>query len=145
MNPEDLEFWMEALESELTGLRGRIIRMEDALISFQKTIINCLEAKTMTKPIRLHIIPKPELCEPCNEGLMQLAEKPSDQTEILTWCPHNFVLATVRLAEHENCPAIISWAIQGPISERQAMEIIRQLAEIAGEPLTLEPGSSLVN
>ena len=99
---EDLEYWMQALESDLIGLRSRIIRLEDTATVFQKTImselqkiISCLEAKTMNKTVKIHALPLPELCQDCGQKLLRMAEKP-DGPEVAIYCPHNHVLAAVR-------------------------------------------------
>ena len=93
--------------------------------------------------IDLAVAPLPTLCEPCGKNLLQLAKKPSKQTQILTYCPHLETLVHARLGKIDGHLAIVHWIIEGPVTKPEAERIIEALFD--EEDLTLEPGPEKVH
>ena len=93
--------------------------------------------------IDLAVVPLPNLCDACGQNLLQLARKPSKQTQILMYCPHQETLAHARLGVIDDHPAIVHWIIEGPLTKPEANKIIHELFD--EDDLTLEPGPERVH
>ena len=132
---------MQRFEAELTGITGRIIRLEDALSQFQTNIFQRLEKKTMPEKTTFYLSPWPSLCDECGDDIAQFAASRPDLDCFMTYCEHRFTFALLYCGEGDGNRGGIKWDTQGPITQAGAISIMERMSGHAARIVNLDDPS----
>jgi hypothetical protein len=83
----------------------------------------------------LYVVPLPDVCKPCGDELLTRVKHETKSYRIAHFCPHTDTLITADIGEHETQRAVVRWGIVGPMSEGEALQQIKELADRDGVEL----------
>ena len=82
--------------------------------------------------------PWPTLCTDCGKEIAKFVVEREDLEVFTTYCPHRFTLAILYAGQIEGSRGIVRWDVQGPLSQPEAVEIMRKMAPYAASMENLD-------
>ena len=93
------------------------------------------------KPIKAVFLP--QICPDCLKKVMNLAAEQEQLKQIVVHCPHHDGLIHAQVSKLDGERIISQWIIQGPLPQKEALQIIHQVSQNTANPLNLHVEGSL--